>query len=298
MRSIEGIGASPRPGPLPAVKGLFDRHTCSTMWRPSQHHLDFNNGPDKLRRMVPGRARATKVFAWAVARIPTPVWWRFHGHHPAQRWWRKSAAACPTASSSRPPRPATLRRLHPRRAHRTRPLTTSPLGPSAPMMGSAASSSWTRQLHGGYRQILPEFIVDESCGNAPLAHRHQAPAGPAELNLRGQRRAGGPGHPGRELASNQAGPPCAAPWGRPPPTRCSPPSTLPDEYEAHVYEKALPAGVCKALIRYVWTHHSARLYPLWPGAVPPGPSRGPSGPPTHKSGKCIKCGACIDQCRF
>ena len=72
-----------------------------------------------------------------------------------------------------------------------------------------------------------------------------------------------------------------------------------DEYEAHVYEKRCPAGVCKALIRYVVDPIKCKGCTRCARGCPTGAIEGAvRAPHTINQAKCIKCGACIDQCRF
>ena len=71
-----------------------------------------------------------------------------------------------------------------------------------------------------------------------------------------------------------------------------------DEYIAHIVEKRCPAGVCKDLLSYEIQADKckgctcARVCPA--GAI----SGSVKNPHTIDKSKCLKCGACIEKCRF
>lgn len=72
-----------------------------------------------------------------------------------------------------------------------------------------------------------------------------------------------------------------------------------DEYEAHIYEKRCPAGVCKALLRYVISEDKCRGCSLCSRKCPVGAISGEVKKPYHiDEKKCIKCGACMESCKF
>ena len=72
-----------------------------------------------------------------------------------------------------------------------------------------------------------------------------------------------------------------------------------DEYVAHIAEKHCPAGVCKNLLTYRINPKRCRGCTACARSCPAGAIAGSPGNP-HKidSGKCIKCGSCIEKCRF
>ncbi|MDD5420520.1 MAG: NADH-quinone oxidoreductase subunit NuoF [Synergistaceae bacterium] len=71
-----------------------------------------------------------------------------------------------------------------------------------------------------------------------------------------------------------------------------------DEYEAHIFEKRCPAGVCTALIGYKITEKCVGCG-LCKKVCPVDAISGePKGKHTIDPEKCIKCGACMEKCPF
>ncbi|MCC8022601.1 MAG: NADH-quinone oxidoreductase subunit NuoF [Clostridiales bacterium] len=72
-----------------------------------------------------------------------------------------------------------------------------------------------------------------------------------------------------------------------------------DEYEAHIKEKRCPAGVCKDLLEFSVIEDKCRGCTLCARVCPVGAISG-SVKEVHviDTAKCIKCGACIDKCKF
>ncbi|MBO4848997.1 MAG: NADH-quinone oxidoreductase subunit NuoF [Clostridia bacterium] len=72
-----------------------------------------------------------------------------------------------------------------------------------------------------------------------------------------------------------------------------------DEYEAHVFEKRCPAGVCKNLMHYEIQPDVCRGCTACARKCPVGAISGTvKQPHTIDVKKCIKCGACIETCKF
>jgi NADH:ubiquinone oxidoreductase subunit F (NADH-binding)/NAD-dependent dihydropyrimidine dehydrogenase PreA subunit len=72
-----------------------------------------------------------------------------------------------------------------------------------------------------------------------------------------------------------------------------------DEYEAHIYEKRCPAGVCKDLLSYSILEEFCKGCTACTRVCPAGAIIGEKKKP-HKIVQdiCIKCGACFETCKF
>ena len=72
-----------------------------------------------------------------------------------------------------------------------------------------------------------------------------------------------------------------------------------DEYEAHIYEKRCPAGVCKSLLNYYILTDKCRGCTLCARNCPVQAISGSvKSPHVIDTTKCIRCGQCIAHCRF
>lgn len=72
-----------------------------------------------------------------------------------------------------------------------------------------------------------------------------------------------------------------------------------DEYEAHIVEKRCPAGVCKALLSYSIDPEKCRGCTLCSRVCPNNAIIGTvKEPHVIDTTKCVKCGACMEKCRF
>lgn len=72
-----------------------------------------------------------------------------------------------------------------------------------------------------------------------------------------------------------------------------------DEYEAHIRDKRCPAGVCQALLSYEIIPSKCKGCSLCSKICPAGAISGEvKNPFVIDKDKCIKCGACIEKCKF
>lgn len=72
-----------------------------------------------------------------------------------------------------------------------------------------------------------------------------------------------------------------------------------DEYIAHVVDKKCPAGVCKALLHYEIIPEKCKGCTMCARTCPAGAISGTvKHPHVIDTTKCIKCGACMEKCKF
>ncbi len=72
-----------------------------------------------------------------------------------------------------------------------------------------------------------------------------------------------------------------------------------EEYIAHVVDKKCPAGVCKGLLNYSIVADKCKGCTLCARKCPVGAISGTvKNPHVIDTAKCIKCGACMDSCKF
>ena len=253
MTSIEGCRGEPRPRPpFPAIKGLFGKPTIlnnvETLANVCQIIL---NGPEWFASMGTEKSKGTKVFALGgkinntgLVEIPMGTTLReiiydIGGGIPNGKKFKAAQTGGPSGGCI----PA---------EHLDIPIDYDNLIAIGSMMGSGGMIVMDEDnCMVNIAKFFLEFTVDESCGKCP----------PCRIGTRRMleildRITKGKGEDGdieklEKLAKNiKASALCGLGQTAPNPVL----STLRyfrDEYEAHIYEKRCPAGVCKALLNYV-----------------------------------------------
>ena len=250
MTSIEGTRGEPRPRPpFPAVKGLFEQADHSQQrgdlcQRAADHPQRLRSGSPPW---APSKSKGTKVFALGgkinntgLVEVPMGTTLReiiydIGGGMPQRQKVQGRADR------------RSFRRLPARQPCWIPPIDYDNLIAAGSMMGSGGMIVMDEDnCMVDIARFFLDFTVDESCGKCTPCRIGTAPhAGDprtASARARARTATSKSWKPWRRTSRT---PRCAA-WARRRPTRCFPPSRyFRDEYEAHIYEKRCPAGVCQ-----------------------------------------------------
>jgi len=301
LTSIEGNRGEPRPRPpFPAVKGLFGKPTIINNVETYANICQIIlNGPEWFASMGTEKSKGTKVFALGgkinntgLVEIPMGTTLRevveeIGGGIPNGKKFKAAQTGGPSGGCI----PASLIDT---------PIDYDSLIAIGSMMGSGGLIVMDEDTcMVDIARFFLDFTVDESCGKcAPcrigtrrlLELLDKIIAGNGELEDLDRL---------EELCNYiKSASLCGLGQTAPNPVL----STLRyfrDEYVAHVVDKKCPAGVCKNLLRYVILEDKCKGCTACSRVCPVGAISGAvKQPHVIDTSKCIKCGACIEKCKF
>ena len=301
MNSIEGKRGEPRPRPpFPAVKGLFQKpsilNNVETYANIAQIIL---KGADWFKSMGTEKSTGTKIFALGgkinnsgLVEIPMGTTLReiiydIGGGCPNGKAFKAVQTGGPSGGCL----PASMLDT---------PIDYDTLIAAGSMMGSGGMIVMDED-NGmvDIARFFLDFTVDESCGKCT----------PCRVGTRRMldilnRICDGKGEDGdierlEDLAQSiKASALCGLGQTAPNPV-LSTIKQFRNEYEAHIYEKRCPAGVCKNLMRYVIDPEKCKGCTMCARNCPAGCISGTvKQPHTIDQSKCIKCGTCMEKCKF
>ena len=301
MNSIEGMRGEPRPRPpFPAVKGLFGKPTIlnnvETYANVCQIIL---NGPEWFAAMGTERSKGTKVFALGgkinntgLVEVPMgtslrEIIYEIGGGIPHGKAFKAVQTGGPSGGCL----PASMLDT---------PIDYDNLIAAGSMMGSGGMIVMDEDnCMVDIARFFLDFTVDESCGKCT----------PCRVGTRRMLEilnniCEGKGQDGdierlENLAKNiKATALCGLGQTAPNPV-LSTIKQFRNEYEAHIYEKRCPAGVCRKLLSYVIDPNKCKGCTMCARVCPAGAIVGKV-KEAHAidTSKCLKCGACMEKCKF
>lgn len=301
LTSIEGHRGEPRPRPpFPAVKGLFGKPTVvNNVETFANIPRIILKGADWFAGMGTEKSKGTKVFALGgkitntgLVEIPMGTTLRevieeIGGGVPGGKKFKAAQTGGPSGGCI----PA---------VHMDVPIDYDNLIAIGSMMGSGGMIVMDEDnCMVDIAKFFLEFTVDESCGKCTPCR-----IGTKRLYEILDRITKGQGEQGDieklerladYLKQNAL---CALGQTAPNPVI----STLRyfrDEYEAHINQKKCPAGVCKSLLSYTIQKDKCVGCTLCARNCPAECISGTTKSPHEiDQSKCLKCGACMEKCRF
>ena len=301
MTSIEGNRGEPRPRPpFPAQKGLFGKPTIlNNVETYANIPQIILNGPDWFASMGTEKSKGTKVFALGgkihntgLVEIPMGTTLRevieeIGGGIPNGKKFKAAQTGGPSGGCI----PA---------EHFDIPIDYDNLISIGSMMGSGGLIVMDEDsCMVDIAKFFLEFTVDESCGKCTpcrigtrrmLEILDKITEGNATMEDLDKL---------EELAAYiKDNALCGLGQTAPNPVL----STLRyfrDEYVAHIIDKKCPAGVCKALLRFEVVADKCRGCTVCARNCPTGAISGSvKQPHSIDQSKCVKCGVCMDVCKF
>ncbi len=301
LNSIEGKRGEPRPRPpFPAVKGLFQKPTLlNNVETYANIPVIINNGADWFKTIGTEKSKGTKVFALGgkikhtgLVEVPMGTTLReiveeIGGGIPNGKKFKAAQTGGPSGGCI----PAHLIDT---------PIDYDSLMSIGSMMGSGGLIVMDEDnCMVDIAKFFLEFTVDESCGKCSPCR-----IGTKRLYEILDKITSGKGtlkdidNLESLCLSIKESALCGLGQTAPNPVL----STLKyfrDEYVAHVVDKKCPAGVCKALLSYSIVADKCKGCSACARKCPVGAISGEIKKPfVIDQAKCIKCGACMETCKF